>query len=204
MALTGNYGMGKSSVAAMFKKLGAVVLDSDRIVAALLKEGPVIVRLRRLFSSRAMNADGTLNKRYIAETVFQRPTVRKKLEAILHPLVFERLESRFYALGGRKGIVLVEVPLLFEGGFEGQFDRTITVHANRKTVLSRLEAAGVSRGDALARLDVQMDIRSKMRRADYLIQNNGGKSETETQVRKIYRLLLKESEEKISADRRRP
>lgn len=204
MGLTGNYGMGKSSVAAMFRKLGAITVDSDAIVAGLLKEEPVIVRIRALFGIEAMNPDGTPNKKYIAEKVFQRVTLRKKLEAILHPLVFARLEARLTRLRGKGRIVVVEVPLLFEGGYERQFDRTIAVYANRKTVLARLGKAGVSRRDALARLKAQMDIRSKMRRADYCVYNNGVKRESESQVRKIYRLLAEESEEKIRKDRRRP
>jgi dephospho-CoA kinase len=204
VGLTGNYGMGKSSVAAMFRKLGAVTVDSDEIVAELLKEEPVIARIRALFGVEAMNPDGIPNKKYIAEKVFQHAALRKKLEAILHPLVFARLEARLASLRDKSRIVVVEVPLLFEGGYEGQFDRTIAVYANRKTVLARLGKAGVSRRDALARLKAQMDIRSKMRRADYCVHNNGLKREAEARVRKIYRLLVEESEKKISMDRRRP
>jgi dephospho-CoA kinase len=203
VGLTGNYGMGKSSVTGMFKKLGAVTLDSDEIVAELLREEPVVAQIIGLIGVEAMSPDGTLNKKYIAERVFQHVTLRRRLEAVLHPLVFERVDAFIKKHRGRNKVVIIEVPLLFEGGYERQFDRTITVHANQKTILSRLKKEGVSRKDAFARLKTQLDIRSKMQRADYCINNNGTKRESEVQVRKIFRILVGKNGDSVSTDRHR-
>jgi len=89
-------------------------------------------------------------------------------------------------------VVIVEVPLLFEGGFQKRFDRTIAVYTSQKTALARLKKAGVPRKDALARLQAQMDIRQKKRLADYSIDNNGTKAQTMIQVRKVYKALIDE------------
>jgi dephospho-CoA kinase len=203
VGLTGNYGMGKSSVTAMFRKLGAVTIDSDEIVAELLNQESVKARIMGLIGVEAINPEGRLDTRYIAKRIFTNKTLRKGLEALLHPLVFHEVECRMGKIKGRNRIVIVEVPLLFEGGYQGQFDRTVTVSADRETALSRLSKSGISRKDALARLRSQMDIRTKKRLADYRIENSGTKRETEAQVREIYALLVKENERPVNKDQHR-
>jgi len=89
----------------------------------------------------------------------------------------------------------VEVPLLFEGGFQKRFDSTIAVYTNQKTALSRLKKAGVSRKDALARLHAQMDIREKKRLAGHVIDNNGTRQQAMAQVRKVYKTLMEDKEQ---------
>lgn len=190
VALTGNYGMGKSSVAALFAECGAYTLDSDAIVAELQQKKTVIERIKRLLGSEVLHADRSLNKRMVADIIFHDQTARKKIEALLHPLVFQAVEASIKKLKADNRVIIVEVPLLFEGGFQKQFDRTITVYTNQKTSLARLRKAGVSRRDALARLHSQMAIRDKKRRADYVIDNNGTRQQTRAQVRKIYRDLI--------------
>jgi len=230
VALTGNYGMGKSSVTALFSRCGACTLDSDEIVAGLLQKKAVIAKIRMLLGPGILNADRSLNKGAVADIIFHSITARKKIEALLHPLVFHAMEASIKKLtlkitprpsapplnlrGGRgsycfKGegkfvqnnakfdvfnnsVVIVEVPLLFEGGFQKRFDRTIAVYTNQKTALARLKKKGVPRKDALARLHAQMDIREKKRLADYTIDNNGTRQQTMAQVKKIYKVLIEE------------
>jgi len=189
VALTGNYGMGKSSVASLFSKCGACTLDSDAIVANLLQKKTVIQEIRKMLGPEALNSDRRLNKRVVADIIFHNKAVRKKIEALLHPLVFKAMEDAIKKIKPDDCVVIIEVPLLFEGGFQKRFDRTITVCTNQRTALSRLKKAGVSRKDALARLHAQMDIRKKKRLANYIIENNGTRQQTMAQVRKVYRSL---------------
>jgi dephospho-CoA kinase len=204
VGLTGNYGMGKSSVTSMFRELGAVTLDSDRIVARLLRQETVIGQIMGFIGVGAVNPDGSLNKAVVAEKVFRNRPARKKLEALLHPLVLEYVEAAAKKIRNRNKIVIVEVPLLFEGKFQKRFDRTITVYTSRKTALARLRREGITRKDALARLEVQMDIREKRRLSDYVIDNGGTRKQTELQVRKVMKALREENSVKVSMGRRRP
>ena len=204
VGLTGNYGMGKSSVTSMFRELGAVTLDSDRIVAGLLKEEPVVGRVMGLVGVGAMTPGGVLNKEFIAQKVFSNRSLRKRLEALLHPLVFKKVEDAVARLRNKNRIVIVEVPLLFEGKFQGRFDCTITVYTSRQTALARLRREGISRKDALARLNTQMDIGKKKRLADYVIDNGGSRKQTESLVKNVMKALREEESSKINKGRRRP
>jgi len=195
--------MGKSSVARMFKDLGAVIIDSDDIVASLLNEEAIKVQVRRLLGDEAVDAKGYLDKKYIASKIFNNRILRRKLEVILHPLVFMKVESLICKIKGRNHVIIVEVPLLFEGTYQKHFNRTITVFADRKSVLSRLKKSGVSRKDALLRLQAQMDIRIKKRLADYCIDNSGARKQTEAQVRKIFQLLIAEDGRQLSKGQHR-
>lgn len=203
VGLTGNYGMGKSSVAAMFSRLGALTIDSDEIVDSLLNEEPVKARIVGFLGVKALDPKGGLDKKYIAQRVFKNKALRKELEALIHPLVFHAVEYLMMKVRDRNRIIIVEVPLLFEGGYQNRFDRTITVYADRKTALSRLRKSGISREDALARLQNQMDIRTKKRLADYRIDNSGARRRTEAQVKEIFSLLINEKERAVSKGQRR-
>jgi dephospho-CoA kinase len=201
--LTGNYGMGKSSVATLFRDLGAYTLDSDKIVAELLKDESVIGQITGLLGVNVLKADGSLNKPVIAGMVFQNKALRKRLEALLHPLVLEYIDASVKRIRDKNSIVIVEVPLLFEGKFQDRFDRTITVYTNQKTDFARLPKSGISRRDALARLKAQMDIKQKKKLSDFCINNNGTKSQTAVQVRKVFQSLVKENSQRLSSGRHR-
>ncbi len=193
VAITGNYGMGKSSVASLFKECGAYTLDSDVIVAELLKKKAVIEKISMLLGPEVLDADQRLNKSVVADIIFHSKTARKTIEAFLHPLVFQLIEASIKKIKPDDCVLIVEVPLLFEGGFQKQFDRTVAVYTNQKTALCRLKKAGVSRKDALARLHAQMDIRQKKRLADYVIDNNGTRQQAMAQVRKVFKALMKDN-----------
>ncbi|MDA8079198.1 MAG: dephospho-CoA kinase [Nitrospiraceae bacterium] len=196
--LTGNYGMGKSSVLAAFSGLGAATLDSDRVVEALLKEPAVLRKVSRLLGPGVLHPSGTINKQEAARRVFAEPSLRIGLEKILHPLVFRRVQSFIRTVKGRDRVVVVEVPLLFEGGYTDRFQRIITVYTTRGAALERLRMSGVARRDALARMKTQLPISMKKKRSDYLINNSGDRRETLMQVKEVYGLLAAEaSAEKV-------
>jgi dephospho-CoA kinase len=192
IGLTGNYGMGKSFVLSVFWELGAIVLDSDEIVGHLLEDKKVIRRIKKILGDGVGAPDGTLDKNEIAKIIFNNSELRAKLEVLLHPLVFDNIQNYLKNISGKKKLIIVEVPLLFEGGYQGRFERTITVFTTQKTALERLMKAGVSRSNALKRLKAQLPIRIKKKNADFLVDNNGPKQKTRRQVESIYIKLLKE------------
>jgi dephospho-CoA kinase len=107
IGLTGNYGMGKSFVLHVFKELGAIVLDSDEIVDFLLQEKKVIVEVKKILGHSVVREDGTLDKAEIAKKIFNNSMLRNKLEALLHPLVFDKVQNCLTKVRGRGLLVIV-------------------------------------------------------------------------------------------------
>ncbi len=190
--LTGNFGMGKSSVLSIFKRLGARTLESDSIVDALLKEKSIIKKVRKIVGDDVFEPKKGLDKKKIARRIFASHRKRRQLEKLLHPLVIKRVNAYARKMKKRKGILMVEVPLLFEGGYGDLFEKIITVYTTQKTALWRLRQDGFSRNEALARLRAQMPAGTKRKHSDYVIDNNGSRAGTARQAKKIYSLLLKE------------
>ncbi len=200
VGLTGNYGMGKSTVLRMFGELGAITYDADEIVASLLREEEITRQVAHVLGSGVLKTNGTLDKEKVAHVIFSRAEQREALEDILHPLVFERINKLLSDAGAENGIVVVEVPLLFERKYEGAFQRTITVKTDTKTALERLAKKGIAPNDALVRVKAQLPIEEKEARSDYVIDNSGTLEGTKDQVMTVYRKLLHEA---MHGDRRR-
>jgi dephospho-CoA kinase len=190
--LTGNYGMGKSQVLSIFRSLGAVTLDSDLIVKLLLKDEKVKEKLKKMFGNEIIDRSGQLDKKKLALIVFNNNKLKGKLEAMLHPLVLDKVDKFIIRIKDKRHIVVVEVPLLFEGGYEDRFDSIITVYTTQRTAIERLNKAGVSRHEALTRLKVQFPINKKRKLSDYIINNNGTQQQTRKQVETIYSTLIGE------------
>ena len=193
VGLTGNYGMGKSIVLSQFEQLGAITLDSDRIVDSLLSEAEVIVKIKGLLGNKVFDEDGNLVKKKVADLIFKNDILKGSLEDLLHPLVFEKIESFLKTITNGHAVVVIEVPLLFERGYEGRFKRTVTVFTNEKTALHRLEQSGVSRDEAIQRLQSQLPVEVKTIKSDFKIDNNGSLDETMAQVTEIYKKLVEEA-----------
>lgn len=117
---------------------------------------------------------------------------RSFLKALLHPLVFEKVEDFINKIKNRDSLVIVEVPLLFERNYQDRFEKIITVCTSDEMALERLKRSGVPRSDALARMKNQLPISEKKVRADYVIDNGGSKEETRRQVEEVYESLREE------------
>ena len=192
VALTGNYGMGKSTVLSMFKDLGVATVDTDKLVESLFIEKKVLVKIKKLLSDRVFYKNGNLDKKKVAEIVFKDASLRYSLEDILHPLVFERIKDFTTKISVSDRLLIIAVPLVYERGYENRFDRTIVVYTKEKVALDRLKKNGVLKKDALLRLKAQLPIEDKMKKADFLIDNNSTLKETITQVKRIYKKLMKD------------
>lgn len=191
--LTGNYGMGKSAVLSMFRELGAVTIDADWVVGQLLKEKIVLKKMKTLFGAGVFDKKGNLDKGKIAQRIFKNKSLRLKLEDILHPLVFERIDDFFSKTKNGSKVFIVEAPLIFERGYEGRFDKTITVFTNQITAINRLSMVGVSPGMTSERLKCQLPINEKIKRADFSIDNSGLPEKTRAKVEAVYKKLLQEA-----------
>lgn len=196
--LTGNYGMGKSTVLKLFRDLGAFVLETDDIVDSLLNETPVLEKIKKVFGKEVFSEDGGLDRTKVAYIIFKNETFRDALEGILHPLVFDRITVFLNAHAksniGKK-IAIIEIPLMFEKNFGTGFHKTITVYTDNVTALERLEQSGIRREDAILRLNVQMPVEEKVRLSDFAINNSGNLNETKARVREIYKELMLSSQD---------
>lgn len=188
--LTGNFGMGKSSVLRFFEGLGAVTISCDAIVGELLEKREIIESLRGLLGEGVTGPGDGLDKKGMARKIFRDAVSKKKVEDLLHPLVFAEIDKTIRRPEYAGSIIVVEVPLLFESGSEGRFDRTITVHTSEEEALHRLEQKGICREEGLARLHSQLPIGEKVRRSDFVIDNGGSPEETKRQVEEIYEKLV--------------
>jgi dephospho-CoA kinase len=196
IAITGGAGSGKSTVARMFKELGAEVLDADAAARDAVAVGtPAWGELRRRFGDDYFNPDGALNRSKLAQKVFADPEARRQLDALLHPLVAQELQSKIADLE-RRGVdlVLVEVPLLFETGGERGFNRVIVVAASEAERIRRLRERD-HRNEAEIRgiLAAQWPLADKVARADYVVDNGGELADTRRQVENIWGKLKKSS-----------
>lgn len=190
VGLTGNYGAGKSSVAAIFGELGAKVIDTDMIVRRLLDDPAVIEEIKESFGEESVPG-GAVDKKWLAEWVFRDAHARITLENILHPLVFKEIEKEISDLPcGMNCIVIVEATVIFERGYQGRFDKIITVYAPEKTAIQRLEEKGISGDEVKKRLSSQLPVEIKIRGADFVIDNGNDMERTREQTRAVYQELL--------------
>lgn len=188
-ALTGNIGMGKSTVLKLFEELGAATINADHVVSELLQNPQVIEKVKTILGPGVINPlSGTLDRPKIASIIFSDDARRKEYEAFIHPMVFEQIHRSL--AGVSQEVAVVEVPLLFETGKQKEFDASITVYADVSIAIDRAEQSGMTRAEAAERMMVQMPIAEKVRQSTYTVDNNEGMDRTRSQVRQIYRALI--------------
>ena len=188
VAITGSIGMGKSTVAKMFAAAGVPVFDADAVVRELQSPGGgLVAKIGELFPGCVRH--GTLDRDCLAEIVLADPAKLKALEAIVHPAVREAREG-FVAAHADSPALLFEIPLLFETGGEGEFDKVVVVSAPPDVQRARVMARfGMSGGKLGAILDRQMPDEEKRRRADFIVDTGTDLSTTGSQVREIIACL---------------
>jgi dephospho-CoA kinase len=192
IALTGNFGMGKTSVLHMFSKLGAHTFDVDSFVHDILTKPNIIRKIEKILGNNIkMNGSSkpSIDKKRVAEIIFADSDKRKAVENVIHPLVLKAMEKTESGIfqKDRSAIVIFEVPLLFETGYDKFFDKTIVIWCNRSTAVDRLSRKGFSAEEALKRFKAQMPITKKKALADFVIDNNQNLTSTQKRVKKIYK-----------------
>ena len=190
VGLTGGIGSGKSEVSRRLAALGAVVLDADAAARAVVEPGTTgLKRIAETFGPDVLRPDGALNRARLAEIVFADDTARENLNAIVHPLVHERMRAAEQAAvqaGGDDLIVVHAVPLLAEGGRAGEFDLVIVVDLPPETQVERLAGRGMPEEQARARIAAQATREQRLAVADIVIDNSGTLAELDRQLSEIW------------------
>ena len=193
-AITGGIGSGKSTVAAMFARLGAVIIDADAISRDLMRPTEnTLSAVVAEFGPDILHPDGTLNRPALAALVFSDEDARTRLNNIVHPAVRARADAlveqarrapRF------SGIIIDDIPLLAETNRAAEFDGVIVVRTSLEKRLSRLtETRGMAEEDARARIAAQATDAQRAAIATWIIDNDGSSENTQTQVERIWALM---------------
>ena len=188
VGLTGGIASGKSTVAAILRRLGASIVNADELSREVVQPGQdAWNEITKSFGSDILQEDMTLDRKKLRKIVFDNPEARKKLEAIIHPRVRALAEKRISELAAAGSSVIVyEVPLLFEAQIHLWLRPVILVACNVETQRKRLlERDHLTKLEAQQHLDAQMSLEEKRKLADYVIENDGALEDLEQQVRTV-------------------
>lgn len=195
IGITGSIGTGKSTVAAMMIKRGAKLIDADKIAREETKKGGACFqKIIQRFGKVVLNK-GEIDRLKLGQIVFQEPDQLKKLMSIIHPVVRKVTKEKInqYKRKDKKAVIVLDVPLLFEDGFDRYADWTVVVKSKEKQLLQRASARlKISQQQVKERIRYQMPLLEKVRRADFVIDNSGTKKQTEKQVERIWQKLQQE------------
>ncbi|WP_163548103.1 dephospho-CoA kinase [Candidatus Frankia nodulisporulans] len=190
MGLTGGIGSGKSAVSARLVARGAVLIDADQIARDVVAPGTAgLAAVLAAFGPEVAAADGSLDRPALGRIVFADEAARRRLEAIVHPLI--QAETARRIAGAAAGdIVVHDIPLLVEVGAAGAYDLVVVVEAPAALRLARLEARGLPREQAQARMAAQADDARRRAAADLIVDNGGTLANLDAQVHEVWQALL--------------
>ncbi|MFI5209758.1 MAG: dephospho-CoA kinase, partial [Gemmatimonadales bacterium] len=197
VALTGNIASGKSTVAALFRRWGATVIDADQLVREVQRPGtPALTAIAHRFGQQVLLPDGSLDRAALRRAVLADRAARHDLEAIVHPAVQRLREQREAAAAGAT-LVVHDIPLLFEALDPAAFDVVVLVDAPEQVRLARLVAErGMPEAEARALIAMQIPAAEKKRwrggdpaRGPLLIENDGDQARLEHRAREVWREL---------------
>lgn len=192
VALTGGIATGKSYVLARLKDRGVATIDADDIVHDALGAGSAVSRaIASEFGDAFLHADGSVNRRLLGVRVFEDTDARRRLEAIIHPVVWRAIDSWYGELAALFGVA--SIPLLYETGHEKDFDYVVVTACPAEVQLQRiLERDRISEEQALQRIAAQLPVSWKVEQADFVIQTGGAKPETDRQVGELLAAIGRE------------
>jgi dephospho-CoA kinase len=188
VGLTGGIASGKSTVAAIFRRLGAEIVNADELAREVVEPGAEAWQeIVKEFGPTVLQADQAIDRRKLREVIFNNPEARKKLEAIIHPRVRALAEKKIRAFeAAGSAVVIYEVPLLFETQIHHWIRPVILVACDVERQKSRIQERDLlTAAEAQRHIDAQMSLEDKRRLADYIIENNGGLAELEAQVKAV-------------------
>jgi dephospho-CoA kinase len=190
VGLTGGIASGKSTVSAILRELGAVVIDADELAREVVEKGtPGLAAVVEEFGTDLLTPEGDLDRAAMGALVFADESARRRLEAIVHPLVFERIvDLEAHAPDG--AVVVHDIPLLAESGRSDTFDAVIVVDAPPELQVERmLRDRGWTEAEARARIAAQASPEDRRAVATYVIENTGTLEDLHREVETIYAQL---------------
>ena len=189
LGLSGGIGSGKSTVAKILSNLGAVVIDADVIAREVLEPNQAgYQKAIEVFGESILDSDLRIDRKRLAELVFQNSDELAKLEAIVHPAVIARVAQIRHSLP-ESTVVVYDTPLLFEKNLQGQFDKVLIVVTDSEHRKARLIERGLEITDIEARIANQATDAQRRTVADFVIENNGSLEQLHDQVTKVWQQI---------------
>lgn len=191
IGLTGPIGSGKSTVASMLAKLGAIVIDADQIGRKVVANNWSVRRkLVSTFGPDILSNSGEVDRNSLARVAFRTETNRTRLNTIVHPLLLKELGRQVKRANGRRSVVVIDAALLIDWGLNRKVDLVIVVGAPQRLRLERLAARGLRPSDAKKRMQRQPSPKVFHAAADVLLANTGSKSDLRKAVRFLWDQLI--------------
>jgi dephospho-CoA kinase len=195
--LTGGFGSGKSTALRVFRKMGAFVIDADRLARDVVKPGqPAWREIKTRFGEKVFYRNNRLNRKRLAGIVFRDRKALKELNAIIHPRVLEEEKrlTREYQKKHKNGVVVVDAPMMIESGSHKWKDVLIVMNTSRENQTARLLKTGRwKKAEIEKRISAQLPLPKKLKLADYVIDNNGTLAECRKNAECVFRKILKKA-----------
>jgi dephospho-CoA kinase len=196
IGITGGVASGKSTVAGLFARLGAAVLDADQAGHEALRLPQVEAAVRRRWTEAVFGSDGHIDRARLARVVFaagtEAETERRYLEQLTHPEIARLLQQQAKALEATgTAVAVLDAALLFEAGWDKWCQKSVFVEASRESRLARATARGWDEEDFAAREGAQESLDRKRAHADVIIDNSGSPERTQAQVEQFWASLVR-------------
>ena len=194
IGLTGGIGSGKSAAATILKRLGLKIIDLDQITHDLMKPSELgYIEIKKEFGEKYIDTKGAIDRKLLREEIFSSLDLKKRIESILHPIIFEECSKQLNKLKHEKYIVLV-IPLLFETkNYISLIDESLLIDCDLKTQIERvIKRDSVSKALANRIIKNQMNLQERQLLADKVILNDGNINHLKTQLETYYKKLLKD------------
>jgi dephospho-CoA kinase len=171
IGLTGGIGSGKSAACKIFSELGVPVIDADDIAHSLVEPGmPAFKEITKIFGNEVIASDGSLDRKIIRDKVFANEIDRKRLESILHPVVYEEIAVRVKNINSK--YCIISIPLLLETDASKTVDRILVIDVPRELQLERaVNRDKTNKSDINAIIDSQMSRKDRLSAADDIVDN---------------------------------
>lgn len=194
IGLTGGIASGKSTVSRALQDLGAIIIDADEVAHAIIEPGkPAWEDIVEHFGTEVLNPDQTIDREKLGAIVFNDPARLQVLNQITHPRVGEQFKQMIKNIKSQQSdaVLFIEVPLLYETHMDRICDEVWVVWVDEETQIQRLmKRDGLSREDALKRIDAQMSLDEKAKRADVVIDNSFSIEETIETATRYYNNII--------------
>lgn len=184
LGITGGISTGKSSVVAVFKELGYPIVDADIVARQVVEpQTPGLNAIVEVFGNEIITEDGHLNRKKLGSIIFQSDEKRQQLNQLLNPFIRSEIVAQIEEKKKQASLVIVDIPLLFEGHYEQYMTQVAVVYIPEVLQLQRLmKRDHLNEEDALKRIHSQLDIEEKKKRADIVFDNQGTQEKTREQV----------------------
>lgn len=192
IGLTGGIGCGKSSVTAVLKENGVSIVDADQIARDLLQtDTPAFKAVVQCFGGAILNTEGALNRKVLAKIVFSDPQKLEQLEAILHPKVYDEIESQLDNTMSNASYIVVDIPLLIEKGYLDLFDKLVVVDCLPEQQIQRVQQRDKTEKKIIQSIMAQQIERKKrLEKADFILDNSDSKKALQSQINSLHRHLI--------------